>query len=293
MSRLSNVHIITDSGAHFADPGVPERLGITVVPHVIQIGSQQFREGVELSAEDFFRRLPHVSGAPSAQPPAADEFRALYAARIRRNEHILSIHTSSRMNSTIARARQAADEFLGRGKIVVLDSMNTSLGLGILVEAAAEAAARGESLDELVRIVRGMLPHMYAVYFTDSLDYLERAARLSKSQSILGTMLGIKPFLTIEEGEIVPMEKVRAREKAIDKLVEFVSEFTSIERVAIMQSREQPTEDTRLLLERLEQTFPGQYFPVMMYGASLACLIGPNSLGIVIYEGMGVKDRVR
>ncbi|HLF25705.1 MAG TPA: DegV family protein [Anaerolineae bacterium] len=284
---MTKVQIITDSGAHFADPSVPERLGITVVPQIIQLGSQQFREGADLEAEEFFRRLPHFIGMPAAQPPSVDEFRTLYATHTRRNEQILSIHTSARMSTTIGRARQAADEFLGRGKIVVLDSMSTSLGLGILVEAAAEAAARGEPLDELVRIVRGMVPHLYAVYFTESLDYLERAGRLSKSQSILGTMLGIKPFLTIEEGEIIPMEKVRTREKAIEKLVEFVSEFSYIERVAIMQSGEQPTEDTRLLLERLEQTFPGQYFPVLMYGASLACLIGPDSLGIVIYEGAG------
>jgi DegV family protein with EDD domain len=282
---LNRVHIITDSGAHFADHGVPERLGITVVPQVIQLGTQQFRDGVDVTAEEFFRRLPHYTGMPDVLPPPVDEFRTLYASLIRRNEQVLSVHTSSRMSHTLMRARQAADEFLGRGKIVVLDSMHTSLGLGILVEAAAEAAARGEPLDELVRIVRGMIPHMYAVYFTDSLDYLERAGRLSKSQSILGAMLGIKPFLTIEDGEIIPMEKVRTREKAIEKLVEFVSEFSAIERVAIMQSGEQPTDDTRLLLERLEQTFPGQYFPVMMYGASLACMIGPNSLGIVIYEG--------
>ncbi len=286
---MTNVHVITDSGAHFADPSAPERLGITVVPQIIQLGSQQFREGVDLTAEEFFRRLPHHAGMPTAHPPSVDEFRALYASHIRHNEHILSLHTSSRMSQTIGRARQAADEFLGRGKIVVLDSMSISLGLGILVEAAAEAAARGEPLDELVRLARGMVPHMYAVYFSDSLDYLERAGRLSKSQSILGAMLAIKPFLTIEEGEIIPMEKVRTREKAIDKLVEFVSEFSTIERVAIMQSGEQPTEDTRLLLERLELIFPGQYFPVMMYGPSLACLIGPNGLGIVIYEGSAPK----
>lgn len=286
---MTKVHIITDSGAHFADPSVAERLGITIVPQIIQLGVQRFRDGIDLTAAEFFRRLPHYTGMPESHPPSVDQFRALYAAHIRRNEQILSIHTSSRMNETIQRARQAADEFLGQGKIVVIDSMHTSLGLGILVEAASEAAARGESLDELVRIVRGMIPHMYAVYFTDSLDYLERAGRLSKSQSILGTMLGVKPFLTIEEGEIVPMEKVRTREKAIEKLVEFVSEFSTIERVAIVQSGEQPTDDTRLLLERLEQTFPGQYFPVMMYDAALACLIGPDGLGIVIYEGTGSR----
>jgi len=284
---LSKVHIITDSGAHFADASVPERLGITVVPNTIQIGPQLYRDGPDLSTAESYRKLPHFTEPPVALPPAVEEFRALYAMRIRRNEQVLSIHTSMRMAQTIDRARQAADEFLGRGKIVILDSMNTSLGLGILVEAAAEAAARGEPLDELVRIVRGMVPHMYAVFFTESFSYLERARRLSKSQSILGAMLGVKPFLAIEDGEIIPMEKVRTREKAIEKLVEFVSEFSAIERVAILQSGEQPTEDTRLLLERLELTFPGQYFPVMMYNTSLACLIGPDALGIAIYEGTG------
>jgi DegV family protein with EDD domain len=158
------------------------------------------------------------------------------------------------------------------------------------VEAAAESAESGATLDEVVRVVRGMITHMYAVFFVDSLEYLEHNGRLSKSQAVLGTMLGIKPFLTIEEGEIIPMEKVRTREKAIDKLVEFVSEFSTIDRVAIMQSGQQPGEDTRLLLERLEQTFPGQYFPVMTYGPGLACQIGPDSLGIFIFEGAGREN---
>jgi DegV family protein with EDD domain len=284
---MSRVHIITDSTAHFPDPTLPDRLGVTVVPQAIQFGRQTYREGVDITAEEFFRRLPHYGTLPGLHPPAADTFRELYAEKFRQNKQILSIHISSKMSDTVAHARQAADEFLGGNKIVVIDSLTTSIGLGWLVEAAAEAAANGAALDEIVRIVRGMITHMYAVFFVDQLDYLERNGRLSKSQAVLGTMLGIKPFLTIEEGEIIPMEKVRTRDKAIDKLLEFVSEFSAIDRVAIMQSGQQPTEDTRLLLERLEQAFPGQYFPVLNYGPGLACQIGPNSLGIFIFEGSG------
>ncbi len=287
---MSRVHIITDSTAHFTDPTFSERLGVTIVPQIIQFGRQSYREGVDISAEEFFRRLPHYSVLPTLAPPSADVFRDLYAEKIKQNKQILSIHMSSKMNDTVAQARQAADEFLGGNKIVVIDSLTTSIGLGLLVEAAAEAAERNAPLDEIVRIVRGMITHMYAVFFVENLEYLERNGRLSKSQSVLGTMLGIKPFLTIEDGEIIPMEKVRTRDKAIDKLVEFVSEFSSIDRVAIMQSGQQPTEDTRLLLERLEQTFPGQYFPVMTYGPGLACQIGPDSLGIFIFEGAGKEN---
>jgi DegV family protein with EDD domain len=279
---MSRVHIITDSTAHFPDPTLPSRLGVTVVPQTIQFGRQAYQEGVEITAEEFFRRLPHYATLPTLHPPSADMFRELYAEKIRQNKQILSIHFSSKMSDTVAHARQAADEFLGGNKIIVIDSLTTSIGLGWLVEAA-----NGAPLDEIVRIVRGMITHMYAVFFVEQLDYLERNGRLSKSQAVLGTMLGIKPFLTIEDGEIIPMEKVRTRDKAIDKLLEFVSEFSSIDRVAIMQSGQQPTEDTRLLLERLEQTFPGQYFPVLNYGPGLACQIGPNSLGVFIYEGSG------
>lgn len=282
---MSRVHIITDSTAHFTDPTLPERLGVTIVPQAIEFGHQTYQEGVDISSEEFFRRLPHYATLPTMHPPLVDVFRDLYSEKLKQNKQILSIHISSKMSKTVAMARQAADEFLGGNKIVVIDSLTTSIGLGLLVEAAAEADERNAPLDEIVRIVRGMITHMYAVFFVENLDYLERNGRLSKSQAVLGTMLGIKPFLTIEDGEIIPMEKVRTREKAIDKLVEFVSEFSNIERVAIMQSGQQPTEDTRLLLERLEQTFPGQYFPVMTYGPGLACQIGPDSLGIFIYEG--------
>lgn len=282
---MPKVHIITDSTAHFTDLTLPDRLGVTIVPQTIQFGRQTFREGVDITTEDFYRRLPHYATLPTMHPPSVDVFRDLYSEKLRQNKQIISIHTSSKMGRTVAMARQAADEFLGGNKIAVIDSLTTSLGLGLLVEAAAEAAEAGASLDEVVRVVRGMITHMYAVFFVDNLDYLERNGRLSKSQAVLGTMLGIKPFLTIEEGEIIPMEKVRTREKAIDKLVEFVSEFSNIERVAIMQSGQQPGEDTRMLLERLEQTFPGQYFPVMTYGPGLACQIGPDSLGIFIFEG--------
>ncbi len=287
---MTKVHIITDSTAHFTDPTLPERLGVTIVPQTIQFGRQTFQEGVDISTEEFYRRLPHYATLPTMHPPSVDVFRDLYSEKLKQNKQIISIHTSSKMGRTVAMARQAADEFLGGNKIAVIDSLTTSLGLGLLVEAAAGAAENGATLDEVVRVVRGMITHMYAVFFVDSLDYLERNGRLSKSQAVLGTMLGIKPFLTIEEGEIIPMEKVRTREKAIDKLVEFVSEFSNIDRVAIMQSGQQPGEDTRLLLERLEQTFPGQYFPVMTYGPGLACQIGPDSLGIFIFEGSGREN---
>ena len=254
---MSKVHIVTDSTAHFEDPTTPQKLGVTVVPLTIQFGRQYFKEGIDLTEDEFFNRMATSAQPPTLHAPAADDFRAVYGSLIKSADKILSLHISSKLSQTCARANTAAEDYLGRCQIVVLDSWTTSVGLGILVQAAAQAANEGKSLGDIVRIVRGMISHIYAVFFVDTLDYLEHSGLIGKSQSILGTMLGIKPFLSIEEGEIIPIEKVRSRDKAVDKLIEFASEFTNIDHGVILQSGKMPTDDTRLLLEQLEMTCPG------------------------------------
>jgi DegV family protein with EDD domain len=283
---MAKVHIVTDSTAHFEDPMTPQKLGVTVVPLTIQFGRQYFKEGIDLTEDEFFQRMATSPQPPTLHAPAADDFRAVYGNLIKSTDKILSLHISSKLSQTCGRAKTAAEDYLGRCQIVALDSWTTSVGLGILVQAAAQAANEGKSLGDIVRIVRGMISHIYAVFFVDTLDYLEHSGLIGKSQSILGTMLGIKPFLSIEEGEIIPIEKVRTRDKAIDKLTEFASEFSNIERGVILQSTTAPTEDTRLLLEQLELACPGPKFPVMRYGPTLACQLGPDSLGIFVYEGV-------
>ena len=291
---MAKVHIVTDSTAHFEDPTTPQKLGVTVVPLTIQFGRQYFKEGIDLSEDEFFSRMTTNTQPPTLHAPTADDFRAVYADIRKSTDQVLSLHISSKLSQTCARARIAVEDFLGRCQITILDSWTTSVGLGILVEAAAQAANEGKSLGDIVRIVRGMVPHIYAVFFVDTLDYLEHSGLIGKSQSILGTMLGIKPFLSIEEGEIIPIEKVRTRDKAIDKLIEFASEFTSISRGVILQSgtRSAPTEDTHLLLEQLEMACPGLRFPVMRYGPALACQLGPDSMGVFIYEGIPANEIV-
>ena len=100
-------------------------------------------------------------------------------------------------------------------------------------------------------------------------------------------MLSIKPFLAIEEGEIVPMEKVRTREKVIDKLIEFVAEFSRIEQIAVVQSPSRAGRDARLLLDRLQSSFTGYKFDTLTYGPTLGTFVGPHGLGLIAYEGMG------
>jgi DegV family protein with EDD domain len=282
---LRPVRIVTDSTAQL-EPELVQQLGITVIPLEISFGTLKFHEGVDLTPDEFFCRVAHSPVMPSSAAPTVEEFHEIYATLSQSTNQILSVHVSGKLNETCANARVAASHFLGRCEIVVLDSWTISLGLSILVQAAVRAATQGAPMDDIVRLVRGMIAHIYAVFLTDTLEYLERDQHFSKSQAILGRMLSIKPFLAMEEGEIVPMEKVRTREKVIDKLVGFVAEFARIEQIAVVHSPSRAGKDAHLLLERLQASFPIYEFGSLTYGPTLGTHIGPNSLGLIVYEGL-------
>ncbi len=287
---MPRVRIVTDSSAHFLDPSFPAKHDVTVIPLSIRFGDEAFRDGVDITTPEVFQRVAAGAPLPMAEAPPAREFAAVYERICGANGNILSIHLSSKLSRTIANARAGADEVLGRCKIHVIDSLTTSVGLGLLVEAAALAAERGAAEDEIVRVVRGMITRLYAVFFIETLDWLARAERIGKAQSVLGSMLGIKPFLTLEDGDIVPMEKVRTRQQAVEKLVEFVVEFSNIEHLVVLHGGVPDSDDTRLLLERLATEFPGRQWPVQTYLPALATFLGPNAMGVVVCEGVDEAD---
>jgi len=280
---MGKVAIVTDSTA-FLEPGVAQELEISVVPLNIHLGDEILRDGIDITPEAFFQRMEQGGVVPRTSPPSVKTFERLYADLHAHTDEILSIHISGRLSQTLNHAERGAESLLGRCSIMVVDSMTTSLGLGILAKAAAEAARDGADLDEIVRIVRGMIPHIYLVLYVDQMDYLERGNRIGRAQAILGTMLNVKPLLFVEDGEIIPLEKVRTHEKAIEKLFEFVAEFSDLEQAAIVQRIPNPTEETNMLLERLEPIFPNMKFPIIQYGPVLASHIGPSAMGVVVYE---------
>lgn len=280
---MGKVAVVTDSTAYL-EPGVAQQLDITVVPLTVHLGDETLRDGIDISPEAFFQRLEQGGVVPRTSPPSVQTFERVYADLHARTDQVLSIHISGRLSQTLSNAQRGADSLLGRCSIFVVDSMTTSLGLGILATAAARAAQQGANLDDIVRLVRGMIPHIYIVFYVDQMDYLERGDRIGRAQAILGTMLNVKPLLFVEDGEIIPLEKVRTHEKAVEKLFEFVAEFAELEQAAIIQRQASATEETNMLLERLAQLFPNLKFPIVQYGPVLATHIGPSAMGVVVYE---------
>ena len=281
---MGRIRIVTDSVARYAQPELLTRYPVTIVPMHVDVGGRLVED---TPGQEPWEVLPVGDGAlglPRLVAPSVDTMTNVYAQLLRETDQILSIHSTARVSAAVTNATLASQNFRGRCEIQVVDSQSLSVGQGLLVEAAAEAAAHGESYDEVVRIVRGMIPRLYMVFFLQDLAYLERLGQISRSQAILGNMLGIIPFLTFEDGDVTPMEKVRSRPRAVEKLVEFVSEFAHIEHLAILHSGPQPTDESLVVAERLQALHPRMRIPLTSYGLSTAACIGPESLGVVVLE---------
>ncbi|MFQ5944746.1 MAG: DegV family protein [Anaerolineae bacterium] len=277
------VAVITDSSAELS-PETAERLGITVVPLRIHLGRESFHDGPELPAATFLQELRRSSHFPRPAPPSRDEFHRAYQRLCNEGHEVFSLHISSKLSETYRSAREAAKSLLGQCRIEVVDSLTTSRSLGALTAAAAEAARAGAGVDDLVTLVRRMRPNLYLVIFADTLNYLEREGHIRGSHALLGSMLGIKPLLILEEGEIVPLEKSPNTTRAAERLFEFISEFAKIESMTIVHGGDGAS--LQGLVQRVEAAFPHTPLDVDLYGPALASYVGPGGLGVFVNEGM-------
>lgn len=284
---MTRIRIITDITAQLS-PEVIDRYQLTILPMEIRFGAERFRLGPGDSPEPLYARMARSQAQPAEATVPIAAVQKAYEQLSRQADDLLVIVNSARLSKAYATAQAASRAFLGRCRITVMDSMNSSRGLGLAVEAAARAAAKGHGIDEIVRLVRGLLPHIYLAFFVERLDYLEQWGRIGPAQALLGTMLRIKPMLLVEDGQIVPLEKVRTLPMALQKLADFVQEFASVQQVTILHG---PLgADRQALVEelkgKLSLILPRHRFPVMEYDPVLACHLGPEALGVAVYERM-------
>lgn len=282
---MAKVRIVTDATAYL-EPELIVKHQITILPVEIHFGDEQFLVEPGKSTKGLFKRMAAGPARPTQASIPARLFNQAYRDLSRETEEILVILSSSKLSEAYAQAQAAAQAFLGRCRIAIMDSMSASWGLGLIVQVAARASEEGHSLDEIVRLVRGILPHVYMVFFVDRLDYLEGGGRIGVAQALLGTMLRIKPLLLVEEGEIIPLEKVRTTIMALEKLAGFVTEFAAIKEVVILRSPLESSNGALVseLREQLGLALPEWEFPAIEYDPVLACHLGPEALGVIVYE---------
>lgn len=283
---MSGIHIVTDSSAQFPPPGLAERYPVTVLPTSLRLAGHGRIESV--SHLDGLRGVRYLFQEPATAPvhlgPTVGEFAEAYERLRGQTDEIISIHPSAEISDALTNATKASQMFLGRSSIQVIDSKMMSSGLGLLVRATAEAILKGADYEELVRVIHGVIPRLYAVFYLKDLMYLERNGLTSRSQAILGNMLGLIPFLTIEEGHIIPMEKVRSPAKAMDKMIEFVTEFSHLDEIAILHDAGDRDGADHAIADRLRLIYPHATITISEYNPAVASFVGLGSLGVVVLE---------
>jgi DegV family protein with EDD domain len=280
---MSRVCILTDSTAQFPLPGYPGHELVTVIPLQVNLRGKLYTNGRDIK----LGQLPASAGrslAPGVIPPEAGDFRQVLAALGQNYTDIIVLLLSAHLIPAVQHAKEAAASLNLSARVDILDSQTTSVGLGLLVQAAAEAARNGMPGSEILRMLRVLIPHVYTLFCVQSLSYLACAGKMDPAQALIGEMLGLIPFLTLENGQLTPLQKARSTRHLIDIFIEFLTEFNELKHVALLQGLPVMTGETRLIRERILETIPDTPFSEHTLGGALAALLGPRSLGLVVME---------
>lgn len=280
---MSRICILTDSTAQFPAPAFPGHDLVNIIPLHIRIESQIFTDGKDIKTGNLPPSSRSSSG-PFVIPPTQEEFSQAYLTLGRKYNEIITIVLSSHLNTTYAIAQEAASSVRGPASIHIIDSQTTAVGLGLLVQAAAEAALEGENSAYINRLVRGLVPRIYSVFCLQSLSYLYHSGHLDPAQAMVGEILGVMPFYILENGHLVPIQKVRSPRHLVDILHEFISEFDNLKHIALIQGIPPFEQEARNLRERINGNFPTASFSEHTLGAALATILGPHSLGVIAME---------
>jgi len=220
------VHIITDTTASLPQAMV-QQLGIPIIPQVINFGTESFLEGLDLDKATFMRRLRSERALPKTAAPPPELFVHEFARLAPTGEPIVCIHPSSEVSGTVRSALSAAQEFPG-ADIRVLDTRVVAAPLATLVQAAVRMAAAGATADAIETYVRGMIPRCRLYFLVATLEYLAKGGRIGGAQALLGSVLQIKPILTMRDGRVEVLERERTHKRALARIKELV--FSQIPR---------------------------------------------------------------
>lgn len=277
----AKVKIVTDSTAYLS-PEEIARYDIQVVPLRVIFGVDVYSEGVDITNEEFYRRLAAARRFPATSQPPISEFTRIYGELARGGHPILSIHLSSKLSGVVSSA-MAARVKLPQAQIEVVDSL--SLAVRMLVIPAAEAAAGGQPLAKIKDAIEKLNASISAVGVLDTLEYLWRGGRIGGAKALLGTMLRIKPILAFEGGELKVLAKERTTRKAIQYVIEVmkqrVKEDAPIHAIVV---HTHAAELASALKEEVHARFNCAELGLAELGPVLGTHVGPGFFGLGFYS---------
>jgi len=275
------VKIVTDSTADLP-PQIVQQLGITVVPAYVRFGEEVYRDGVDISQDEFYQKLVASPIHPTTSQPAPADFADVYSKLSQETDEIVSIQVTSKLSGTYNSALQGRELAGARCRIEVVDSLSVSMGLGLIAVAAARLAEAGEGLQMVMEEVRQAIPNIRLLGVFDTLKYLLRGGRIGRVKALLGSMLNVKPLITMRDGELFPAGQVRTRSKGIERLFELLKNTLNIEEIAIVHST--TPDEAGSLRERIGSIFDKKRIHVARLGPALGVHGGPGTLILALRE---------
>ena len=272
------VRIVTDSTSDFPKEAA-EALGVTVVAQNVHFGTDTYKDNVTITPEDFYSMLGRGGELPKTSQASPGDFKEVYDELGADADGIVSIHVSAKISGTFNSALQAAD--MTDCPVAVVDSAQASMGLGLVVAAAAEAANRGAGHDEVAATAQDAAARARCFCLFETLEYLEKGGRVGKAQAMIGSVLKIKPMIIIQDGEVAPLSKARTFPKALGKMKQTAREFGPVESLAIMHST--TPDAAQAVADDLRDLLPEGIEPyVAQFGPALGVYTGPGAIGIAL-----------
>jgi len=276
-----SVKIVTDSIADLP-PGLVKDLDIKVVPIIVRFGDREFRDGIDLTPDQFYARLKDSAVPPVTSTPSPGVFAEVFDRLAETTDQILAIMVSAKLSGTCEVARQSVQLMRRRCRVEVLDSGWATMAQGFIVLKAVRAARSGMPIDQVMQICRDNIPRVGFLSTFDTLEYLRRGGRIGKAQAFLGSVLQINPLITLREGVVEPAGRVRSREKAVERLFQFAGSYSRVENLAVEDTA--CPDEAEGLANRLNKQFPG----VPLYRSRMTPAIGAHTgpgLLLVAVEG--------
>jgi DegV family protein with EDD domain len=276
------VKIVTDNTSDIpAD--VVKKLGINIVPLNIIFGTESYRDGVDITPDQFYQRLVESKTHPTTSAQSPGYFSELFTRLSKETDEILVIVISSKLSATFESATQAKAMVGDICKIELVDSLQTCGGLGLPVIRTAEAAQAGARLADLAAQANDWCSRAHAYMVFDTLEYLLKGGRIGRAQALLGGLLKITPVLTLRDGIVTPVQRTRNRVQSMDALINLVKSANEVE--SLMLEDATTPEDLEALAGRMAELYPREKTYRSKVSPVIGTHVGPHVLAACFIEG--------
>lgn len=276
------VKIVTDSSSDIPLE-LAKKLGIAVVPVYIYFGDKAYKDGVDIGPDELYKRLVEGPVYPTTTQPIPADFSETYTALAKDADAIVSIHLPTKVSGTYNAALQGLEIAKPKCEVHVFDSLSVSVGLGLIVIAAAQVANRGGKLAEVLDETRKAISKTQVRGLLDTLQYLLKGGRITKTRALVGALLNVKPILKMRDGELIQAGMARSYTKGVQQVFEFVKNYPNLVEVGIAQST--VPEEAEKLKKMLGSVIDEKHILMTRIGAGLGVHGGPGTMVVAAMGG--------